>query len=80
MTGNYISLLERGQKLPTIDTLARLAKAVAATPAELLGEVRVADDWLDEVAAVARTVPKGQRPVALAVLRAVATAASSRGK
>ena len=80
LTANYISLLERGQKLPTLDTLVRLARSVGGTPAELLGDVKVSDEWLDEVMAVARTVPKGQRSVALAVLRAVATGSQSRGR
>jgi len=80
LTSNYVSLLERGQKLPTLDTLVRLAKKVGATPGELLGDVKVADEWLDEVVAVARTVPKGQRSVALAVLRAVATGGQTRNR
>jgi hypothetical protein len=63
-----------------LDTLMKLAKKVGASPGELLGDGAVADDWLDELVAVGRTVPKGQRAVALAVLRAVATGGSSRGK
>jgi len=72
LSANYISLLERGQKLPTIDALVRLAKAVDATPGELLGDAAVQDEWLDELLAVGRTVPRALRPVALSVLRAVA--------
>ena len=80
LTTNYISVLERGQKLPTLDTLMKLAKKVGATPGELLGDGAITDEWIDEVVSVARTVPKGQRHVALAVLRAVATGGSTRGK
>jgi transcriptional regulator with XRE-family HTH domain len=72
LSANYISLLERGQKLPTIDTLLRLAKAVDAIPGELLGDQSVQDEWLDELLAVGRTVPKSLRSVTLSILRAVA--------
>ena len=70
---NYVSVLERGQKLPTLDTLMRLARALDTSVGELLGEQHVADDWIDEVTTVARTIPRPQRPVALAVLAALAT-------
>lgn len=33
---NYVSLLERGIKSPTIDVLERLASALGATPSTLL--------------------------------------------
>ena len=73
VTPNYVGLIERGLKLPTIDTLVNLAKALGAEPAELLGRVQVGDDWLDELASVAATVPKQLRPVALAVMKAIAS-------
>ena len=73
---NYIGILERGQKLPTLDTLVRLAKALGCSPAELLDDTRAKDPWVDELAAVAATVPKGRRELVLAVLKAMATAAS----
>jgi transcriptional regulator with XRE-family HTH domain len=33
---NYISLLERGMKSPTVDALARIANALEAEPSRLL--------------------------------------------
>lgn len=67
---NYVGILERGVKLPTLDTLIKLAKALGCSPAELLGDTRAAKDpWLDEVAAVAASVPKARRELALAVLK-----------
>ena len=69
---NYIGVLERGLKLPTLDTLVLLAKALGMSPAELLGDVRPKDHWLDDVLAVASAIPEPRRAVALAVLRAIA--------
>ncbi len=70
---NYIGILERGQKLPTLDTLVAVAKALGCSPAELLDEVQAKDPWLDEVIAVAGSVPKARREIVLAVLRAMAS-------
>jgi transcriptional regulator with XRE-family HTH domain len=72
ITPNYVSNLERGLKLPTLDTLVAIAKAINVPSSELLGESR-ADPWLEDVVTVAVTVPKALRPVALAVLKAMAT-------
>jgi transcriptional regulator with XRE-family HTH domain len=70
---NYIGVLERGLKLPTLDTLVLLAKALDMSPAELLGDVRPRDHWLDDVLAVASAVPEARRGIALAMLKCVAT-------
>ena len=53
---NYIGLIERGQKMPTVDTLVHVGKALELEPVALLGNVQVTDDWLDEAAIVAATV------------------------
>lgn len=68
---NYVGVLERGLKLPTLDTLLALAKALGVPASELLGEPRP-DPWLEEVVTVAAAMPKHLRPVALAVLQAMA--------
>jgi len=73
---NYVGVLERGLKLPTLDTLVKIGTALRVSAGEILGERAVKDDWIDEVVAVAATVPKTMRPTALAVLRAVATTRS----
>ncbi len=67
---NYVSVLERGLKLPALDTLVALAKALGVPVSDLLGEPRP-DPWLEEVVTVAATVPRPLRGVALAVLRAI---------
>lgn len=63
-------------KLPTLDTLVTLAKALGCSPAELLDDVTSKDPWLDEVIAVAGTMPKGRRELALAVLKAMVAASA----
>lgn len=72
-TSNYVGVLERGLKLPTIDMLVRLAKALEMRPAELLGDVHPKDFWIDELLAVATSIPEGRRGLALAVLKVIAT-------
>lgn len=74
VTPNYVGILERGEKLPTLDTLVALAKALGVNAGELLDDTR-GDAWLDEVIAVAASVPKGRRELVLAVLKAMATPA-----
>jgi putative transcriptional regulator len=71
ISANYVSVLERGLKLPTLDTLVTLAQALSVPASELLGEPQ-ADPWLEEIVTVAVTMPRSLRPVALVVLRAMA--------
>lgn len=72
---NYLGTLERGQKLAALDTLFAIAKALGCSPAELLDDAQSKDPWVDEMMTVAATVPKGRRELAMAVLKAMATAA-----
>lgn len=73
LTSNYVGVLERGLKLPTLDTLNTLAKALETTLVELLGDVGVKDPWVSDVLAVASSVPEPLRDLALAVLKTIAT-------
>ena len=74
VSSNYLSVLERGHKLPTLDTLVRLAKALQVSPGDLLDGAGVRDEWVDEVLTVSAAIPRHRRGIALAVLRAVARA------
>lgn len=69
---NYVGLVERGAKVPTIETLFRFAKALDVKGPDLLGDGS-GDEWTNDVVAVALTIPKTHRALALALLRAVAT-------
>jgi transcriptional regulator with XRE-family HTH domain len=73
VSANYIGVLERGTKLPTLDTLALLAKALSISTADLIDDGRIKDDWLDELSAIGASVPNAHRSLALAILRVMAT-------
>jgi transcriptional regulator with XRE-family HTH domain len=73
LSPNYIGLLERGLKLPTIDTLVGIAKAVGARPADLLGDPAPKDEWLEAMTIVASTIPRQHRELALTILKAMAS-------
>ncbi len=78
---NYIGVLERGEKLPTLETLAALADALGVSSAELLGGSEPAKDpWLDEVMAAARAIPAEHRALVLAFVRTAATVRSGAVK
>lgn len=72
---NYLGVLERGVKLPTLSMVVELAKALGCRPTELLDDATPKDAWLDEVVAVAASVPKGRRELVMAVLKAMAETA-----
>jgi transcriptional regulator with XRE-family HTH domain len=69
VSSNYFGVLERGLKLPTLDRLIVLAKALDVSPAELLGDVRPRDPWIEEVLALATSIPEHRRALAIALLR-----------
>jgi len=73
LSPNYIGLLERGEKQPTLDTLLMLAKVLKVRPAELLDDAQPQDDWLGEVVTVAVTIPRHHRTLVLALLKTVAS-------
>jgi transcriptional regulator with XRE-family HTH domain len=74
LTPNYLGSVERGDALPTVQTLIDLATAVGTTPAELLGDSGERDAWLEQLMAVGKTVPLSLRPFVLGVVRLAATA------
>lgn len=69
---NYFGVLERGLKLPTLDTLILIADALELSPAELLGDVGQQDPWVEDVLVVSSTIPEERRGLAIAVLRTIA--------
>lgn len=73
VTPNYVGVLERGEKLPALETLEAFGEALGTSIGELLGEDEP-DRWADEAVALARAVPTERRALALALLRAVVLA------
>lgn len=75
LTPNYVGSLERGEALPTVQTLTVIARSLSTSAAELLGETTEVgnprDGWLDDLVALARAVPTTQRRLVLALVRAV---------
>lgn len=68
---NYISLLERSERLPSIDTLVRLSSELGLPIAVLVGRESVEGDdpWLREATAFLRLVPAEGRSTVLGMLR-----------
>ncbi|ADB33167.1 transcriptional regulator, XRE family [Kribbella flavida DSM 17836] len=59
VTPSYISLLEAGERMPTLDVILHLARALETTPAELLG-----DDYRDVFAPNSTATASGSSAVA----------------
>ena len=78
LTPNYVGLLERGEALPTVQTLLVLGKALKATPTELLGESNAKDEWLDRIIALASAVPTARRDLVVALIEAVISTNESK--
>lgn len=75
LSSNHLGVLERGEKVPTLETVEALAKALNMSVAELLSDAVGADPWLDELRSIGAGVPPALRPLALDV---VATFAKRR--
>lgn len=71
VTPNYVGVVERGEKLPTLETLASFARAAGVAMAALLAEEEP-DAWADEAVALARAVPATHRRMVMALLRSAA--------
>lgn len=75
LTPNYVGLLERGEALPTVQTLLVLAKALDTTAGRLLGNDDAGqDEWIERLVALGEAVPPDQRELVLALVQAVNTA------
>jgi transcriptional regulator with XRE-family HTH domain len=72
ISSNHLGVLERGEKVPTLETVEALAKTLKLPVAELVAEDSASDPWLEELKAAGTAVPLPLRSLALAVLRAFA--------
>ena len=68
---NYIGVVERGEKLPALDTLESLAHALGVGLGDLLADQQP-DEWADRALALVRAVPAAHRQIILAMLVAAA--------
>ena len=71
---NYVGVVERGEKLPTLDTLDAMARALSVSPGALLAS-DAPDKWADEVTALARGIPPLHRRLVIALLKTIAAEA-----
>jgi transcriptional regulator with XRE-family HTH domain len=65
----YVSLIERGERLPALGTLVRIADALGVAPGALLGDASTAER--DPIATLARSVPEGAKKAVVGMLRGV---------
>jgi transcriptional regulator with XRE-family HTH domain len=68
---NYVGVVERGEKLPTLETLESFAQALSVGLGGLLDDKAAPDKWADETAALVRSIPASHRHLAVALLRAL---------
>lgn len=74
----YVSLLERGERLPSVGTLMRLAHLFGVKPGALLGDEAPTPER-DPAQALLRVIPEPARPAVLGMLRGVIEAYRRKG-
>ncbi len=67
----YVSLIERGQRMPSLGMLVRLAQSLGVSAGGLLGEEKPTPDSLR---ALANAVPEAARPAVVGMLQGVIAA------
>jgi transcriptional regulator with XRE-family HTH domain len=80
LSTNYISLLERAERMPSVEVLARLAAALGTSASALVGEAPTADAWLVEATTLLATLSETARPIVLGMLRAASDASAPAKK
>ena len=75
ISSDFLGLLERGQRLPSIMTLARLASVLGATPDALMGGSLPVENFenpsLKEAKTILARLPEELLAIVLAMIRAV---------
>lgn len=72
----YVGMLERGERLPSLDMLIRVAQALGTSVADLLGKPD-AEAWEEEVLTLLRSMSTGSREMVVTMIRAAAGAPGS---
>src|SRR5262249_5827789 len=74
LSTNYVSMIERAERLPSVEVLVRLGATLGASVGTLVGEAPAeADPWIEEAVALVRAVPENAREVTMAMLRGAAS-------
>lgn len=74
ISSNHVGVIERGETVPSLETVQAFAKAFGITMGELLDGEMAGDAWLKKVAAIAEAVPPSKRALLLSLLAAVVVA------
>jgi transcriptional regulator with XRE-family HTH domain len=73
---NYVSMIERAERLPSVEVLVDLARALGVELAALVGgPSEEADPWVAETVGLLRALPAEARPLVLGMLRGASDAA-----
>lgn len=76
ITPNHVGVLERGETVPSLETVYAYSKAFGVTMGELLDAGPTSDKWLRQVVTIARAVPPAKRSFLLTILAGVVVALS----
>ncbi len=76
----FVSMLERGARMPSVPTLVRLAKALRVSVDELVGWDRGSRTEYDALVALVQAVPPDVLPVVARMLRGVAEPTDAYGE
>lgn len=69
---DYVSLLERGRRLPALGVLVQISEIFGVSVDEVLGRDADGDDWIREATGLLGSVPPRVRGIVLAMLRGAA--------
>ncbi len=76
---NYVSLIERAERLPSMEVIIQLAEVLGTTLAGVLIEpTENAEPWLAEATAILRTLPVEARGLVVGMLRGASQASGTR--
>lgn len=72
MSVNHVGYLERGERLPSVPMLVKLARSLGTNTDELLGEEEPSDPLSAQLVVLFNTLPLERKQTALVVLRGLA--------
>ena len=78
---NYASLIERAERLPSVEVMIKLAAVLGTTLAGLVGVAAESGPaWLAEVTAILRALPPDARTIVIGMLRGALDASKPRAR